>query len=161
MQLYYFTILKKDNDYLAVFQNQNTQWELGHYYDQGFTLVMSVQAFNANSAIEIAKQNAKSEIARLQFELNALRQQYQELQNERHRSSYRSRSPFGINSQSNKIDPLEVLGFKEMPSKNELKKRYRSLSQKVHADKGGNDFLMRLIKEAYEDLSKSAEQIRF
>ena len=156
MQLYYFTILKKDSEYLAVFQNQNTHWELGHYYDQGFTLVMSVQAFNANSAIEIAKQNAKSEIARLQFELNALRQQYQELQNERHKSNFRSRSPFEINSQPNNIDPLEVLGFEEMPSKEELKKRYRSLSQNVHADKGGNDFLMRMVKEAYEDLLKSA-----
>ena len=153
MQLYYFTILKKDNDYLAVFNNQNTQWELGHYYDQGYTLVMSVQAFNANSAIEIAKQNAKSEIARLQFELNELRLKYQELQNERSGSRYRS--PFGINNQPNNIDPLEVLGFKEMPPKDELKKRYRSLSQKVHSDKGGNDFLMRMIKEAYENLSKS------
>lgn len=154
MQLYYFTILKKDNDYLAIFQNQNTQWELGHYYDQGFTLVMSVQAFNANSAIEIAKQNAKSEIARLQFELNELRQKYQELQNGQYRNNYRSRSPFGINNQPNNIDPLEVLGFKEMPSKDDLKKRYKSLSQKVHADKGGNDFLMRMIKEAYDNLSK-------
>ncbi|MET4161125.1 hypothetical protein ABIE61_000947 [Marinobacterium sp. MBR-111] len=155
MQLYYFTILQRDDEYLAVIENQNTYWELGHYYDQGFTLVMSVQAFNAKSAIEIAKQNTKSEIARLQFELNDLRQKYQELQNERRWGRF-GRSSIGINSQPNDIDPLEVLGFKEMPSREELRKRYKSLSQKVHADKGGNDFLMRMVKEAYDNLSKNA-----
>tara|TARA_R110001583_G_C5632593_1_gene407180 strand:- start:1722 stop:2189 length:468 start_codon:yes stop_codon:yes gene_type:complete len=155
MQLFYFTILKKNEDYLAVFENQNTRWELGHFYDQGYTLVMSVQAFNAKSAIEIAKQNAKSEIARLQFELNDLRQKYQDLQNEKRWSGHR-RSPFRGHAQPNNIDPLEVLGFKEMPSKEELKKRYRSLCQKVHSDKGGNDFLMRMVKEAFDNLSETA-----
>ncbi|NKC12669.1 MAG: hypothetical protein GKR94_10840 [Gammaproteobacteria bacterium] len=124
MNIYYFTVLKKDNDFLAVIRNQNTQWELGHYYDQGYTFFMSVSAFNANSAIEIAKQNESSEIAKLQSEIASLRQQYQELLNENNQKFNRN---FGHNVQSSNINPLEVLDFKEMPNKNELEKKYRSI----------------------------------
>ncbi|ENO1827637.1 hypothetical protein BBM40_19565 [Vibrio parahaemolyticus] len=152
MNYYSYTVLKRNDEFLAVIQNQNTYWELGHYYEQGYTYFMDVSAFNANSAVEIAKQNENSEIGRLQAELASLRQQYQELLNENSRLKFSNNRSFTV--PSNNIDPLEVLGFREMPSASELKNSYRSLSHKLHKDKGGNDFLMRMIKEAYDTLSK-------
>lgn len=76
---YHYAVLKKGEEYLAVLTNPNTQWELGHYYDQGYAFCMNVSAFNASSAVEVAKQNEKSEIVRLQAQLSSLQQDYQML----------------------------------------------------------------------------------
>ena len=147
MTLYNYAVLKKNNDYLAVFNNSNTYyWDLGHYYDQGYTFLMYVSAFNANSAIEIAKQNVNSELGRLKAELATLRQKYENLQN--------INNSFGFSTQTNNFNPLDVLGFKTKPDKTELKKRYKSLSQKFHPDKGGSDLLMKMIKDAYDNLNR-------
>ncbi|WP_429085895.1 J domain-containing protein [Aeromonas allosaccharophila] len=150
---YHYVVLKKNKDFLAVLTNQNTQWELGHYYDQGYAFFMEVQAFNATSAIKIAQQNEDSEIVKLQSELNHLRQEYQKLINENY--NLKNKDIFGYSFGSNNLNPLEILGFAIHPTQDELKKRYRQLAQKIHPDKGGNDFLMKLIKNAFEQLNNS------
>lgn len=150
---YSYIILKKDKNYLAILTNPNIQWELRHYYVQGFAFFMEVSAFDANSAIEIAKQNENSEIIKLKAELNSLNQKYEDLITENRNLKYNNQ--FRSHSHINNINPLEVLGFESQPNKSELKKRYRELSHKVHPDKeGGNNFLMGLINRAYEELNK-------
>ena len=157
MNYYHFAVLKKNDDYLAVITNQRTSWELGHFNEQGYVLFMYVQAFNANSAIEIAKQNSESEVGRLQAELNALSQEHQRLLNEYNRLKFNS--AYGQNQIDN-IDPLVVLGFSQMPNKKDLKKRYKSLVHKTHPDndggKGGSEFLFKIITSAHEKLEQLA-----
>ncbi|EIK4811294.1 hypothetical protein LJ779_004718 [Vibrio parahaemolyticus] len=150
MSFYNYVVLKKGSDYLAVIINQNTQWELGHFYDQGYTFFMNISAFNAQTAIDQAKRNADSEIGRLQSELASLQQEYQKLQSEY--NSLKFSNSFGFVSSSNPLNPMEVFGFKSMPSKEELKKQYKRLSAKVHSDKGGSDWLMRIVNQAYDQL---------
>ena len=151
MSMYFhYVVLKKNKEFLAVLTNPNTQWELGHYYEQGFAFFMEASAFNANSAIEIAKQNESSEIIKLQAELNALRQEYQKILNENSNLKFNSR--FGFSFGSNNLNPLEVLGFSARPDHEELKKRYKQLVQKLHPDKGGNKLLMQLVQNAYEQI---------
>lgn len=154
MNIYFhYVVLKRNKEFLAVLTNPNTQWELGHYYDQGYAFFMEVSAFNANSAIEVAKQNESSEIVKLQAELNALRQEHQKILNENHNLKFNNR--FSYSFGANNINPLDVLGFDKKPDNEELKKRYRQLAQKFHPDKAGNNFLMQLIQNAYDQLSGS------
>lgn len=148
---YHYIILKKNDEYLAVLTNPNTQWELGHYYDQGFAFVMEMRAFNATSAIEIAKQNENSEIVKLRAELDSLRQEHQKILNENY--NLKSNNGFGF-SVGNNINPLDVLGFSTHPDKDTLRSRYKTFSQKFHPDKDGSNFLMQLINSAYEQLNK-------
>ncbi len=150
---FHYTILRKGKEYLALLTNANTQWELGHYYDQGYAFVMNASAFNANAAIEIAKQNEGAEIVRLQAELDSLRQDYQKLIEEN--CHLKSNNPYNPSFSFNQMNPLDVLGFEQKPTKDELKKRYKSISQKLHPDKGGNQYLFVLVKNAYEQLEKS------
>ncbi len=148
---FHYVVLKKNKEFLAVITNQNTQWELGHYCDQGYEIFLEVQAFNANAAIEFAKQKERSEIFKLQLELNALRQEYQKLLSEN--NNLKLNNGPGYSFGANKLNPLEILGFSAQPSNEELKARYRQLAQKFHPDKGGSNFLMQLIKNAYEQLA--------
>lgn len=150
---FHYVVLKKNKDFLAVLTNPNTQWELGHYHDQGYAFFMEVRAFSASAAIEVARQNENSEIIKLQSELNTLRQEYQNLLNENSNLKFNSR--FGYSFGANNLNPLEVLGFNTKPDQDELKKRYRQLAQKFHPDKGGNNFLMQLIQNAYEQLNSN------
>ncbi len=48
-------------------------------------------------------------------------------------------------------DCLKLLGFTEIPNKEELKKRYRDLVKIVHPDKGGNAEYFTQIQSAYEN----------
>lgn len=152
MQFYHFAIFKKNEEFLAVLTNQNTEWEKGHYYEQGYIFLMYVSAFTANGAVEIAKQNINSEIGRLQVELSELRLELQKLLNENNNLKFSNR--FGASPQSSNFNPLDVFGFKNMPSKDELKRRYKVLSQKYHPDKEGSNFIMSLINEANEILTR-------
>ncbi|KMY00143.1 hypothetical protein V476_02860 [Pseudomonas syringae KCTC 12500] len=150
MQYYHFAIFKKDDEFLAVFANQNTEWEKGHYHEQGYIFLMYVSAFNANGAVEIAKQNINSEIGRLQAELTALRIEHQKVLNENNNLKFSSQ--FGNFPQASHFNPLDVLGFSNIPTKEELKKKVKLLSQRVHPDKEGSGFLMTLINQANDAL---------
>ncbi|KTB91581.1 hypothetical protein AO073_01525 [Pseudomonas syringae ICMP 11293] len=149
-----YAVLKKNKEFLAILTNPNTQWELGHYYDQGYAFCMEAQAFSASAAIEVAKQNESSEIIKLQAELNALRQEYIKIQNENNSLKFNNR--FGYSFGANNINPLEVLGFTEQPTQDELKKRYKQLVQKLHPDKDGSTWIMQIIQSAYEQLKIKA-----
>lgn len=151
---YQYAILKKGKEYLAIFTNPNTQWELGHYYDQGYAFVMNASAFNANAAINIAKQNEGAEIIKLQAELDALKQDYQKILEEN--QSLKFDSSYKYSSNMNAINPLKILGFEKQPTLDKLKTRYRELSQKLHPDKGGSDYLFILVKNSYDQLKKVA-----
>lgn len=142
--------MKKEESYLAILTNQNTQWELGHYHDQGYVFIMEVSAFGANSAIEIAKQSEKSEIVKLQAELNSLRHEHQKILEENRNLKFNDQ--YVSHTRNNDINPLDVLGFIIKPEQSKLKKRYKELSQKYHPDKGGSDFIMKLIQAAYTQL---------
>ena len=153
MRYYNYIILKKENNYLAVIANNNSDWELGHYYDQGYAYFMDIRAFNANSAIEQAKQSVNSELIKLKNEINHLYNENKRLRDENH--NLKRGNQFNSSTSLHNIKPLEVLGFKEQPTKEELKNRYRSISQKIHPDKeDGSEFIMKLINEAYEQLKK-------
>jgi hypothetical protein len=47
----------------------------------------------------------------------------------------------------------DILGVKPTDSMQTIKKRYRELALKYHADQGGDDSIMKAINEAYETLS--------
>jgi hypothetical protein len=51
-------------------------------------------------------------------------------------------------------EAYEILGVDEHASKDEIIKAYKSLMQKVHPDRGGSDYLTRLVSEAKELLLK-------
>jgi len=142
--------MKKEDSYLAILTNLNTQWELGHYYDQGYAFVMEVSAFGANTAVEIAKQSEKYEIVKLQAELNSLRQEYQKVIEENRNLKFNGQ--YTSQTRNNDMNPLEVLGFTIMPEQEKLKRRYKELSQKYHPDKGGSHLIMKLIQAAYVQL---------
>ena len=107
---------------------------------------MEISAFNANSAIELAKQNENSEITKLQNELHYLRQENQKLRSE----SFNRYANNNLNS----FDPLAIFDFSQNPTKDELKKRFKELSKKLHPDTGGSNFLMQLLNRANEQLEK-------
>jgi DnaJ-domain-containing protein 1 len=146
MYYYQYVVLMKGKEFLAVLTNSNTHWELGHYYEQEFAFFMEVSAFNASSAIEIAKQNETSEIVKLQAELSALRQENQNLLSENSRLKYQSRFGRNYGTFDSGPSPFDILGFSSSPNQEELKKRYRQLAQKLHPDRGGTNLLMQMCK---------------
>lgn len=152
MKYYHFAIFKKNEEFLAVLTNPNTEWEKGYYNEQGYIFLMYAYSFTANGAVEIAKQSINSEIARLQAELSALRLDFQKILNEN--SNLKFGNKFSGSPQPSHFNPLDVFGFTEIPSKEELKRRYKVLSQKYHPDKEGSNFIMSLINNANEALQR-------
>ncbi|MFB2710416.1 hypothetical protein ACE1BU_05875 [Aeromonas veronii] len=151
MFVYNYIVLKKNDEYLAVVVNQSTHMDINHYYDQGFTFFMNISAFNSQAAIQQAKQNATAEINILRSELNSLQQKYQKIKDDY--DNLKFSNSFGFTS-PNEFNPMEILGFKTMPTKQELKKQYKVISLKVHSDRGGSDWLMRVVNHAYAQLAQ-------
>ncbi|ENM5780183.1 DnaJ domain-containing protein [Vibrio mimicus] len=50
------------------------------------------------------------------------------------------------------LSDKDILGFDQLPSGYELKKRYKSLASIHHPDKGGSKHMMQRINESYENL---------
>lgn len=147
---YNYAILKKGKEYLALFTNPNTQFELGHYFDQGYMFLMYQSAYNANSAIQLAKESEHSEIARINAELNWLKQENFRLQQENNNLRNNTfNTPF---QQNINHDPYGVLGIQETASEDEIKKKFQKLSSSLHPDKGGSNYLMSIINQAYDKL---------
>ena len=51
----------------------------------------------------------------------------------------------------------EILGVEKDATRKDIQKAYKSLMQKVHPDRGGNDYLARLANEAKEILLSNLE----
>lgn len=151
MNTYYnYAILKKGEEYLALYTNPNTHFELGHYFDQGYVFLMYQNSYNANSAIALAKQSENSEIAKINAELNWLKQENNRLQQENNNLRNNSfNTPF---RQHENHDPYVIFGIDNLATKEEIKKRFQKLSSSLHPDKGGSNYLMSLVNQAYEKL---------
>jgi hypothetical protein len=147
---YRYFILRKDNEFLAVFVNPNTANELVHFYDQGYLFFCEITASTAQAAVSIVQHNEDAEIFRLQREIQALREENRRLLDEQKRGTFSAR--FNDHPTSNDLDPLAVLGFSEKPTPGALKKRYQSFIQKFHPDKDGSNLLTQIINKAYEQL---------
>ena len=107
---------------------------------------------NPLKAVEIFKENEKRETTKLKSEIHRLQTAYDEIQRENdtlRRNSYHSKAPRGS------VKYYEIFGFSNHPHPSELKKRYRSLCQKLHPDKEGDKQLFQLIQQAYDDLTKT------
>ena len=50
---------------------------------------------------------------------------------------------------------LEILGFSSLPTKSELRKKYKMIASIYHPDKGGSTQFMQRINDAYDNLSSS------
>jgi len=54
----------------------------------------------------------------------------------------------------NNIDPYKILGIKKNFTPEELKDAYRKMALQVHPDKGGTEYLFKLVTLCYRTLSK-------
>ncbi len=71
-------------------------------------------------------------------------------------SQYRSESKQAPAKQTMTVqEALDVLGLEDNPTEKEIVEAHRKLIQKVHPDRGGNDFLAATINNAKETLIKN------
>lgn len=157
-----YVILKRKDEFLAIYWNYQLEHEIVHFYDQGYIFIGEAYASNAQSAIEVAKKNEddivfklRKELDRTETENNRLRSEIEQLKSNSSWSRFNSMS--GNRTTPNNLDPLSVLGFSEMPSLADLKKRWKQLSQKFHPDKDGSNLLMQIINDAYNTLVKTVK----
>lgn len=59
------------------------------------------------------------------------------------------------------MNPYEILGVTKTATLEEITIRYKSLAQKHHPDKGGDEETFKLIKQAYEILSDPDRRLRY
>lgn len=144
-----YAVMKKNDVYVAVHDVYNNLF-LGAYNEQyqdflaqGFTPWRTYWAIDSKSAIEMAKEFDNQEIIRLQSEIQNLQSQITQLQQSR-------KNDIDFNN----LDPLTVLGFKssETPTPEQLKTKKIKFSAALHSDKGGSDFLMKLVNTALNKL---------
>ncbi|MBD8805703.1 J domain-containing protein [Pseudomonas syringae] len=152
--LYYYNVLGRGEVILAIPSPAygNTSHELDALYDQGFVYLTQVQARNPLQAVEDFKEYESREISKLRSEIRLLQSAFDDLQRENNtlkRNSYSSNAPKDM------VKNYEVFGFSTPPNSDELKKRYRSLCQKLHPDKVGDEQLFKLIQKLYGDLKET------
>ncbi|WP_219093127.1 J domain-containing protein [Pseudomonas sp. UMAB-40] len=151
--LYYYTIVGKGEVVLAIPSALfgNISYELDALYAQGFVYFSEIQAINPLRAVEIFTENENREISKLRSEIRRLHTAYDEIQRE---NDTLRRNSFHSNSSRGSVENYEIFGFSQPPQPSELKKRYRSLCQKLHPDKEGDKQLFQLIQKAYDDLTR-------
>jgi|GEM_PF-2144992 len=140
-----YAVMKKNDMYVAVHDVHNSLCVGGYneqcqdLLDQGFVYWKTYWAINSKSAIESVKELDNQEINRLQSEIQNLQSQIAQLQHSR-------KTDFDFNN----LDPLMVLGFKsgEIPTRDQIKQKKMKFSGLLHSDKGGSDFLMKLVNTA-------------
>ena len=152
--LYYYTILGKSEVILAIPSPTygNTSYELGALYDQGFIYLSEIQAANPLRAVEIFKENESREISKLKSEIRRLQIALEEALRE---NDTIRRNPYNSSTLKGMVKNYEIFGFSNPPQPSELKKRYRSLCQKLHPDKEGDKQLFQLIQQVYGELTES------
>ncbi|MDQ0739277.1 DnaJ domain-containing protein [Pseudomonas sp. W4I3] len=151
---YLHTLIRKEEIILAIPKGAYSfiSDELNALYDQGFIACSEIWAPTPLRAVEIFKENEKLEINRLRQEITRLQKACDELYSEN--EGLRRNSSHAQNSNSS-VRNYEIFGFANTPQPEELKKRYRSLRQRVHPDKGGDTQLFQLIQKAFEQLTKN------
>ena len=152
--VYVFIIIKKDESILAMPNgfNGSISVELNALYSQGYIFCCEITAPNPTRAVEVYNENEKREIVRLNQELSRLQAAYNELQ--RQNESLKRNSSWSHESSSS-VKYHELFGFSEFPQPDELKKRFRSIRQKLHPDKGGDKQLFQLFQQVYDSLTKT------
>lgn len=152
---YVYTILQKDELIIAVPSGYNgqTTFELNSLYDQGFIYCCEITAPNPNRAVEIFNENEKLEISKLKQEISRLQAAYNEVQREN--ASLKRNSSAWSHESSSSVKNYELFGFSAFPQPEELKKRFRSIRQKLHPNKGGDEQLFQLFEQVYETLTKT------
>ncbi|WP_312282343.1 hypothetical protein [Pseudescherichia sp.] len=144
-----YAVMKKNDMYVAVHDVYNNLYAGGYneqcqdFIDQGFIYWRTYWAINSKSAIESVKELDNQEINRLQSEIQRLHSEIAQLQHSR-------KTDFDFNN----LDPLMVLGFEsgKIPTQAQLKQKKMKFSGLLHSDKGGSDFLMKLVNTALSKL---------
>ena len=152
--VYVFVIIKKDESVLALPNGMygGISVELNALYSQGYVFCCEISAPSPARAVEIYSENEKREIVRLNQELSRLQAAYNELQ--RQNESLKRNSSWSHEASSS-VKYYELFGFSDFPQPEELKKRFKSIRQKLHPDKGGDTQLFQLFEQAYESLTKT------
>lgn len=151
---YVYKLIRKDEVVLAVPSAPYgmASYELNALYAQGFIYCYEITAPTPVRAVEIFKENEKLEINKLRQDIFRLQAAYNEIQRE---CEILKRNPSQQYESSNSVKYYEIFGFSNFPDPDELKKRYRSLCQRLHPDKGGDTQLFQLIQQAYEKLERT------
>ena len=150
-QMLYFDILKNNEVYLALDINLCNNHIL--YSDlalQNFIVVgRNYRANNVKEAIERFKDWEKVEFNKLNTYIKELEGRNNNLRTE---NSNLHQKILELHSTPNIINKkdfyLQLFDFGTLPTKEELKTRYKELSQLIHPDKKGDTKLFQLINEA-------------
>ena len=146
--IYCFSIFQKKDEFLATLYNPSTSL----YVEQGYIYWGNINATSAITAINEAKNIHHSTINKLKAEIEELKNAYQSLEMEN--DKLRKNGSSSSSPQSSRHNHFEVLGLPEGSTSEEIKKRHKELSQKMHPDKNGSHYLMTLINKAKEALLK-------
>lgn len=152
--MYVYTIIKKGEIILALPSSQYgaISYELNALYTQGFIYCCEITAPVPVRAVEIFKENEKLEINQLKQEIYRLQAALNEAQRE---NQNLRNNPSWSHESSSSVKYYELFGFSKFPQPDELKKRYRSICQRLHPDKGGDTQLFQLIQQAFAHLEKT------
>lgn len=152
--VYVFVIIKKDDSVLALPNGLygRVSTELNALYSQGYIFCCEITASSPARAVEIYNENEKREIVRLKQELSRLQAAYSELK--RQNETFKKSSSWSHES-SDSLKYYELFGFSEAPQPEELKKRFKSIRQKLHPDRNGDTQLFQLFEQVYDSLTKT------
>ena len=73
---------------------------------------------------------------------------------ERSRKTTIGQATAGMERAARAMDPYAVLGLNHGASTEDVKTRYRQLAKLFHPDVGGNDVAMKLVNNAYQQITR-------
>jgi chromosome segregation ATPase len=181
----WFILLERDNEIKAIDLENNSQAELlvSEFVAFGYIEVAHLQAKNEDDAIKIYhdllsenkkpldKANetiraANTRISELKMQIQALKElvdEYEENIAELNGdieslniTITQLKNKVNNSNNKNAFNHYQWLGFESIPTKAELKSKYKKLNLIYHPDKGGCGEVMSKINEAYNSLLKVA-----
>jgi hypothetical protein len=162
--IYSFAILKKETFIKAIDLERNIQSDdlINNYISMGYKKIAVLEGYDEDDVIEKYKvsiekspldkanetiRSANQRISELKEENEILYSVIDDLKSKIEKSSYQS-------TNQNDFENYQWLGFDSMPTKAELKSKYKKLNLIYHPDKGGCGQVMSKINEAYNSLLK-------